>query len=222
MNFSKKLMFSKFVAGVVLVFGAQTAMADAFGLANGRSANMDNMAGLSAEVGYTIGDISTLGLRVNFKVTPDLMVFGDLGQTELGDGPFDLDGQSFGIGAFYQLRTVSLMENTDMAVKVSYHTLSIEEAGCETFQGFGTVCDVDAGDITELAIDGIISGDQLSNTNFGWYGSLGMHMFDGDGGDENELAIGGGVVGDLGFGQWYGGLELIDELLIRLGVRYNF
>lgn len=214
------MKLTRLVLGSVLLFSAQSVMADAFGLANGRSANMDNMAGMSVEGGYTIGDSSTLGARFNFKVSPDLMVFGDVGQTTLKDGSFKVDGNSFGAGVIYQLRTVNLIENSDLAVKLSYHTLGIEESGCETF-GNQTFCDTAAGDVTELAIDAIISGDQLSTTSFGWYATLGMHMFDGDGGDENELALGGGVVGDLAFGQWYAGIDLIDELLIRGGIRYN-
>ncbi len=183
--------------------------ADAYGFANGRSANLDNLADLSVEGGLAFGDITNIGARVNYKVNPDLMVFGDFASTDFDGGG---SGTSFGGGAFYQLRNVTLLENTDFAVKGAYHLGSVDEA-----------------DYSEISLDAIISGDQLSTTNLGWYGNLGLHMlrvevdfgFGSASDSETELLIGGGVTGSLSFGDWYAGIDIIDELFFVAGVRYN-
>jgi len=192
-------------------FIAQPALADIYGLANGRSANMDNLAGLSVEGGVGVhSDVTTLGARINYKVSPDLMVFGDFGSTDYDAGG---SGTAFGAGVFYQLRNVTLMENTDFAVKASYHAASVEDV-----------------DLSELAIDAIISGDQLSTTSFGWYANVGMHIlkaeidfgqFGTSSNDSNELLFGGGVTGALSFGEWYAGVDFIDGAVLVAGVRYN-
>lgn len=209
----RRVSVKKIVGITIALLGmaAQPVMADIYGLANGRSANMDNMAGMSVEGGINLeGDITTYALRFNFKASPDLMVFADVGQVDFDNA----DGTGFGAGAFYQLRNVQLLQNTDFAVKGSYHTVSVGEGGF----------DIDLG---EIAIEGLISGDQLGNTNMGWYGNIGMHILSVDfgrfGGDDdsNELAFGGGVVGSLAFGDWYAGIDFIDEMFLVAGIRYN-
>ena len=195
---------------------AQPALADVLGLGNGRSANIDNMSGLSVEGGLSLGDDYTfIGGRVNYKVSPDLVAFVDLGNldVDLADSGF-----AFGIGAYYQLRNVELLENTDFGVKASYHSASVDFDA-----GFGRDFSYD---VSEIAIEALISGEQLSTTNFGWYANAGVHILGVDVGgfgddDETEIAFGGGITGDLSFGQWYAGGDFIDGLVIRAGVRYN-
>ncbi len=213
----RRVSVKKLVGITIALFGmaAQPVMADIYGLANGRSANMDNMASMSVEGGINLeGDITTYALRFNFKASPDLMVFADVGQVKFSRFNSSASGTGFGAGAFYQLRNVQLLENTDFAVKGSYHTATVSEGGFDL-------------DLGEIAIEGLISGDQLGSTNLGWYGNLGMHIlsadFGGFGGDDdsNELAFGGGVVGSLAFGDWYAGIDFIDEMFLVAGIRYN-
>ncbi len=219
-----------FLCVVIFSLVAQNAMADFLGLANGRSANLDNMADLSVDGGVNIASDGTLfGARVNFKVSPDLMVFGDIGQLSLDDDGVDGDGLVYGIGAFYQLRNINLLENTDLAVKGAYHLGTID---------FGSGFD---GDLTEISLDALISGDQLGETDFGWYANVGLHIVDsesngvtvfnpitggattvGSGSDsETELLFGGGITGPLSFGEFFAGVDFLDGALLVAGVRYN-
>lgn len=188
--------------------------ADFFGLANGRSANMDNMANMSAEVGVNLkSDFNTFGGRFNYKLNPDIVLFGDLGQSNF----FGASGFSFGFGAFYQLRNVTLLENTDLALKGAYHggTLTIDGCDDSFFGGFlADVCDYSASEITAEVL---ISGDQLATTDFGWYANAGIHVLDAG----SEIGLGGGIVGDVSVGQWYAGVDLIDQFFIVGGFRYN-
>ncbi len=199
---------------VLAGFAAQSATADVFGLANGRSANMDNMADMSVEAGATVGgDYTTFGARFNYKVNTDIMVFGDVAQTTVdagfGDDP---SGLAFGGGAFYYLRNVQLLENTSTAVKGSYHIASLE------------VSSVDV-DYTELAVEGLVSGDQLATTDFAWYGNVGIHILTFEVGSiddsDTEFVFGGGIIGQVSAGEWFAGVDFIDGLQFVGGFRYN-
>ena len=198
----------------LLVLAVQPAVADVLGLGNGRSANIDNMVGLSVEGGLSLGDdYNVIGARGNYKVTSDLVAFVDLVNVDVD---FADSGIGFGIGAFYQLRNVKLLENTDFAVKASYHSVTVD------FNDFFGSADLD---VTELAVEALISGDKLATTDFGWYANAGVHIlgvdFGGFDDDSTEIAFGGGITGALGFGDWYAGGDFIDGLILRAGVRYN-
>jgi len=221
------MKFTKLFAFMLLGFLASPLHADLFGPGNGRTANLDNLAGFSVEGAANLGgDVTFFGARINYKLSPDLVLFGDIGQADFND----FGGIAFGVGAFYQLRGVELLDNTDFAVKGSFHSATLELSGCnddfdEIFDPFGLglggfaddFCDIDA---TEIAIEGLISGDQLSTTDLAWYGSAGIHIVD-FGTNNTEIALGGGVVGDLAFGNWYAGAELVDEIYLTFGVRYD-
>lgn len=208
-----------FVFVFMLGFFAQSAMADLMGLANGRSANLDNMADMSVEGGANIfSNGNLLGARANFKASPDIMVFGDVGLLSIENFNVDSDGLVYGFGAFYQLRNVTLLENTDFAVKGAYHLGTLE------FDSSGT--DID---YSEISIDALISGDQLAETGFGWYGNIGYHIVDTDLGNStlfagttnNDILIGGGVTKALAFGEFFLGLDFIDAATFVGGIRYN-
>jgi len=211
------MKISRLVLVSALALIAQPALADVLGLGNGRLANLDGMAAMSVEVGYTHeSDSNVAGGRVNFKISPDMMVFVGAGKLtiDIGDGD-ELGGNAFGGGVFYQMRDLELLENTDFAVKFSYHTAAAK-AKC------GPLTECSDGDITELALEGVISGDQLSNTSFGWYANVGMHKIDIEGGDDDtEPGFGFGIVGPVAMGEWYLGLDNIDDTFIRAGFRYN-
>ena len=199
----------------VLGLAAQPASADLLGLADGRSANLDNQAGLSVEGGITVGDdFNFYGARVNYKVTPDILVFGEVG---LLDPDFFDSGAGFGVGAFYQLRSINVLENTDLGLKAAFHAASVDT------DGFGGNQDID---LTEFVVEVLLSGDKLLTTNLGWYANTGLHFIGVDLGafgddDDTEFGIGGGVTGNLSVGEWYAGAETIDGLIFSAGYRYN-
>jgi len=218
-----------FLCVVIFSLVAQNAMADFLGLANGRSANLDNMADLSVDGGVNIASDGTLfGTRVNYKATSDLMAFGDLGLLTADGAGGDADGLVFGFGAFYQLRNINLLENTDFAVKGAYHLGSLDAGGVDV-------------DYNEISIDALISGDQLGETGFGWYANVGLHIIEVDAGtvtvfnpltggaiavgggsvSDNELLFGGGITGPLSFGEFFAGVDFLDGALLVAGVRYN-
>jgi len=155
-----------------------------------------------------------LGLP-NVKSSRNSSVFLDIGQVDIDDT--NADGPVFGVGIFYQLRGVQLLQNTESALKFSFHTGTISAGAIDL-------------DVDEIAIDYIISGDQLSTTNLGWYGNIGIHRLGNEvefGGfsasdDETEFLFGGGVLGSLSFGEWYAGIDFIDGALLQGGIRYNF
>lgn len=187
---------------------ASPLQADFFGPANGRSANLDKMSNMSVEAGVNLkGDFTTIGGRFNYKVSPDLMVFGDLGQSNW----FGSSGFTYGAGAFYQLRNVTLLENTDLAVKGSFHTGKFDFGFCGFFD---ELCEIS---ISELALEVIISGDQLATTDFGWYANGGFHSLD----SGSNIGLGGGIIGSLSFGEWYAGIDIVDQFFLVAGVRYN-
>jgi len=192
-------------------FMAAPLHADFFGPANGRTANMDNMSDMSVEVGINLkSNFNTFGGRFNYKISPDVVVFADVGQSNW----FGSSSLTYGLGAYYQLRNVTLLENTDFAVKGSYHGGSFDV--CDAFFDFGG-CSVSA---SELAIEGLISGDQLATTDFAWYANLGLHIID-VGVSDTNFGLGGGIVGDAGPGQWYAGIDIIDQFFLVGGYRYN-
>jgi len=214
----------KCAAGICLCLwmGCSAAYADILGVANGRSADVDSMANVSVEAGITFeGDWSTYAARVNYKVSPEILVFGDLGLTGFDSGFDDESGLVFGFGGFYQFGEFA--ELGEIAVKASYHTASVDYDSCSFLS---IDCSVDLG---ELAIEALASGE-MQNSDLRWYANVGMHFLTIDfsisnfgslDDDSTEIAIGGGVVGDLDFGEWYAGMDLIDDLFLVAGVRYN-
>ena len=200
------MKFKSLIALVLLAAVAVPVKAEFYGLSLGRTANNDNMSDLSVEAGLNLG-ATLLGLRVNYKLSPDLMFYGDLGRI---DDTF-YEGIVFGVGAYYQLRTMELIENTDLGVKVSYHGGTLD---CEYL--FITIdnCDKSA---SEIAVNAVVSGDQLGNSNMAWYGNAGLHVID----TGTTIGLGAGVVGNLSFGDWYIGLERTEDFYLAVGLRYN-
>jgi len=179
------------------------AMAEIGGLLNGRSADLNNLPDKSVEVGINFGEIDDLdyqyfGARFNFRLSPELMGYADIGSMEIED----IDGISFGIGAFYMLQDV--LANADTAVKASVHSIG---------------GDIDG---TAFALEGIISGRNGlgSNPDLQWYGNVGLNRLSGDGGSETELLLGAGVLFPTQSGEIMTGIDYVDGLLFRLGYRH--
>lgn len=191
---------------------AVPAQAEYLGLLSGRSANPGNLTDLSVELGLVTGDLGEadyqhLGARVNYRVSPEVVVFGDIGIAEHGQA----DGTPFGLGALYYLSNQRVNQQLDIAGKASYHT------GDFKFGGF-------KGDISSLSFEVLISGQTpISASGIGWYSNLGLHrLSSGYAGSDSsiELGFGGGLILPTGSGEAYAGIDYIDELTFGLGFRY--
>ena len=206
----KKLLLA---AAVASSFCATTVQAEYLGLLSGRSANPGNMMDLSVELGFVTGDLGdadyqNIGARVNYRVSPELVVFGDVGISEFGQ----TDGTPFGLGAIYFLSNQRISDNLDIAGKVSYHTGDFDFSGV-------------SGDISGLSLEVLFSGQEpISANGMGWYANVGFHRLTVDFGpaddSSNELGLGGGLVMPVGPGEAYAGIDFIDELTFGIGFRY--
>jgi len=196
-----------------LVFMSFSAQAEYFGLMSGRTADLSALPATSIEFGLTMGDIDEadyqhFGLRYNYRVDQGFMVYGDLGQTEVGRG----DGNSFGAGFFYVMD--GLFEGTDFAVKGNLHRVKLGKKGYRDLRLKG------------LSLEGIFSGREPfgAKKNIHWYANVGMHRLSSDaGGDDNtetEFGFGGGIVIPSKSGQLFTGIDFIDELTFGAGYRY--
>lgn len=199
----------KFLAGLMLVvttgFLSGTASAEYLGFPNGRTADFSHMPKLSVEGGFATGDFididyQNIGLRVNYRLSPGLMVVGDLGMSEIGL----VDATALGINVFYSLE--GLFENMNSAVKGGFHK-----------------ADFDVLDIDGLSLEFLISGlSPISSSGLNWYANVGLHRLEIDGVDDSEFGIGGGLVLPASTGEAYVGIDMIDDIVFGLGYRYFF
>jgi len=180
------------------------AHAEFFGLINGRTADVANAPERSIEAGAVFGeffeaDYTHFGLRYNHKTSPELMVFANLGMSEAGNE----DGLAFGIGAFYQLQGV--LTNQDLAIK-----------------GVFNRADGDNDDLNGISLEALISGREGigARGDMGWYGNVGLHRFSADGGSETEIGFGGGFIIPTDTGEFYAGIDLIEDITFGAGFRY--
>ena len=180
--------------------------AEILGSPNGRSADFTRLPDLSLELHFNTGDFDVLdyqnlGLRANYRFSPGIMLFGDIGLSEVGSE----DAVSLGFGVFYQLN--GIFENIDAAVKGSYHV-----------GDFNRFVDLDI-----LALEFLISGvDPISSNGLMWYANAGIHRLDAGFTSDTEFGIGGGVVLPVSSGEAYIGIDLIDELIFGIGYRYFY
>lgn len=174
-------------------------------LVNGRSANLESITQLSADAGLVISDdYQYVGGRVNYKVAPSVLVFGDIGLLEVGDA----DGLTFGGGGYYQIQGIA--QNFDTAVKASFHAGEIEVGSFEI-------------DVSGFNFQFIGSSKKtIGETNFRWYSNIGIHQIELNDSDDSEFGIGAGVFSPAPFGEFFFGLDFIDEIIISGGARYNF
>lgn len=200
-------------AAIALSFFAATVQAEYLGLLSGRSANPGSLTDLSIELGFVTGDLGdadyqNIGARFNYRLTPEFVVFGDVGISEFGA----TDGTPFGLGAIYFLSNQRISDTLDIAGKASYHVgdFSFSES---------------SGDISGLSLEILISGQEPINANgLGWYANVGIHRLSVDFGFVNdastELGLGGGLILPVGPGEAYAGIDLIDEATFGIGIRY--
>ena len=187
--------------------------AEFLGTLNGRSADPGALLPLSVEGTFITGDLfQNIGGRVNYRISDELVFFGDIGLIEFGPSGFnDADGVGFGLGVFYYLSRQRILPQFDVGVKASYHFGEVEFDGSN-----GEV------DLSGISLETLVSGQSpIGELGLGWYVNGGLNFLDLDGfGDETELLLGGGVYGEVGPGEVYAGVDLIDELEFGIGYRY--
>ena len=186
--------------------------AEILGLIAGREAKPAITNELSVELGIVNGelddaDYQNIAARVNYKLSPELVVSATLGTGEFGLS----DGTPFGASVLYFLANQRISENLNIAGKASYH------GGEYSFRELD-------GDLTALALEVLVSGAQpLMDNGLAWYSNAGYHRItvDFSGSDtSHELGLGAGLVLPNALGEGYLGLEFIDGLSFGLGIRY--
>ena len=203
---------------LICLSGIAPAHAEFLGLMNGRLVGAAGLPDRSVEAGLVIGEIGEeqdyqyFGARFNYRASPELMLYGDIGQTEI-EFSVDASGVGFGFGAFYIVE--GIFSGSDFAVKGSYHTVEVEAD-----EGEGEA------DLSGIVIEGVLSGREGfgANGNLGWYANAGMHRLssdvDGDDDTDTEIGFGGGIVIPSDAGEFYVGLDIIDEMTFGGGFRY--
>ena len=209
-------MIKRIALAVAFVLaGTGAAHAEFLAPINGRSANPGGLPDLSVEGSFASGDFfQYIGTRVNYKVSPELTVFGDVGMVEIGNF-FDADGIGFGIGAFYYLANQQILPQMDIAGKASFHTASVEYN--RSVFGFRDDFDFTYNNISLEVL--VSSAEPIAANGLGWYGNAGLNFIGGDASD-TELLIGGGVALPAGPGEAYAGIDLIDSITFGAGYRY--
>ncbi len=234
----------------VMAFATLTTVnshAEIFGSMTGRTAEYSAQPQLSLEATITNGevfgsDFQQLGMRVNYKHTSRILVFGDIGKSELASE----SEVSFGLGAFYSLEQSLLGINT--AVKVSFHQAnfgsgSIGSGGLvqqcrphtSTVDGLPeltTICHAvprDSGggssssNFTNIALElhtsGAIPGSALG-ANTQWYVNGGIQSVRGGGQNDIIPGVGAGIVLPLDKHEVFAGVEYADEIFLGAGFRY--
>lgn len=186
--------------------------AEFLGLLNGRSANPGFLPDLSVEFGFVTGDVGTvdyqnIGIRINYRLSPDTVVMADIGLGEFGEA----DGTPMGLGVSYHLARQRISQAVDISARASYHTGEYKAGSVER-------------DLSGLTLEALVSGREPMMANgLRWYGNFGYHRLTVDTGrsdSSNEIGIGAGLVLPTAQGEAYIGADLIDELTFGVGFRY--
>ena len=245
LNLNSSLIVPAWSVGLLfIVLASSTANAEYFGSLNGRTAKFNAHPTMTVEATFSTGDFLTsdyqqISLRFNYQYSPRVLMFGDLGQSELS-GRSDT---SIGVGGYYALNTPVLWSDHS-AVKMSLHQvdfgilpgstylncsaglpyigidglLYIDPGICTTVVGpsrGGDVRNIAAELLISGAIDNPIIGDAAS-----WYANGGIQMLSGDIADDTVVSLGGGIVYPFSATEFYAGWEYADELFVGIGVRY--
>jgi hypothetical protein len=185
------------------------AHAEYLGLVFGRSADPANQTDVSVEAGVVSGQLGSvdfryLGVRLNSRVAPNVVVYGDFGSSEFGTS----DGLPYGLGVLYHFDNQKFNPRLDIAVKGSYHA-----AGYRVLD--------DRLSITSLSLELVVSG--IAAEGISGYASVGHHQLNvkfGGLDSRKELAFGAGMSLPLGPGEAYAGFDFIDEITLGIGFRY--
>jgi len=240
--------------GVLLVsclFISTSLNAEYFGVQNGRIARFSDQPNVSVEAGYTFGDFASvdykqLGVRLNYLLSPDVMVFGGIGQSDINRN----EETSYGLGIYYSISDYISWSN-EIALKLSYHQADFKSAigGIyPTYLCLGAPLTVNPnstdleynpnacqwlyipisvnteGKINNIVLELLMSGsltEKFAGLTTNWYMSGGLHTLGGDIEGDQEFGIGGGLVFPNNDVEFYVGFEYVDESTIGFGLRYS-
>lgn len=227
-----------------------TAQAEFFGLNNGRIGKFDTSNPLSIEFGLVTGkfakvDYDNPTLRLNYSVSNNIQVFADLSKTSVGSD----DETGFGVGVFYGLGKLFDFSET-VTLKGSLHSAKLNKyvSGGFTTDCSGPMpivnpydgtITIDPGYCYPVLLDGssstdtikafsmevLIGGKPIKNLEVkgqyaSWYLNAGVNSFHGSN-LGSEFSAGGGLVLPIGPGEAYAGVDIISEVLLGIGYRYN-
>lgn len=175
----------------------------------GRSADPANQSDLSVEAGVVSGQLGSvdyryLGVRLNSRVAPHVVVFGDIGSSEFGTSV----GSPYGLGVLFHLANQKFNPNLDAAFKASYHSANYSVADARL-------------SISGLSLEVVVSG--MAVEGISGYINVGYHQIDvkfGGPDSRKELGFGAGMSLPLGPGEAYAGFDFIDEVTLGIGFRY--
>ncbi len=236
-------------AALVLSLFWQSAHAEYFGLPNGRLADFDTDRPLSVEVGMVTGKLAEVDynnptLRINYLLRKQVQVYADLSQASVGR----LDETSFGVGAYYGLGQLFNFADS-FALKGSIHSIKLGRSIGSTLVPYCTgpmpvvnpfdgsltidpgICSTtlvagssSSNNVRAISLEFLISGRsidsfRIKNNPVYWYFNTGMHMFNGSNLD-TQLGFGAGLVVPFSRGEFYGGLDFLDDPLLGFGLRY--
>ena len=229
---------------LVLAMAPADAQAELFGLPSGRLADISRQHPVSVEAGFVKGefakqDYSQPSVRINYRLAEDLMLFGDAGQSEVGKSA----STTFGFGALYQVKNVFSFTES-IALKGSVHQFEFDSSRLSSncsgpsnvinpYDGSLSIdpgiCSSSASSVNNkgkaIALEVLVSGNPISALKMqgynspSWYANAGFHTFDGVEID-SSFGFGGGLVLPLSNVEAYVGLDIIDEAILGIGVRY--
>lgn len=203
----------RLILGACLLCLSAASQADVYGLVNGRTADVRSEPQTTAELGISLeGDLTTLGGQVNFKVSPDSLIYATIANVDADNGGDDL---AFGGGVVYQIDQ-NMLSGVKTAIKGSYHLWDYSSGGFSF-------------DASDFGVELIVSPEEQNLINgANVFAMVGLHRLAADsalagGGTSSnsstELAFGAGVSMGMGAGEAYAAVEFIDELFIGAGFR---
>jgi len=238
---------------LVGIFAVAPLQAEYLSVQSGRTARLSEQPKISVEAGVVQGDFgsanySQLGVRMNYLLSPDIVVFGDIGQSEVNN----VEETSLGGGVYYSISD-RVSWSDEIAIKLSYHQAKFARRtsrgrGTTTLDCGGVTTTIDpftgglvlvpstcrpisspgrnissGGELNNLVAELLFSGaveDAFADFNTHWYLSAGVHSIGGAVNREHELAIGGGFVFPTADFELYAGIEHVDQSTIGFGLRY--
>lgn len=201
------------LAGACALLGSLPASAEINGIINGRSADPGNLPARSIDIAVHDRDLAReFGVRFNFAVGPRVTGFVNAAAVD-----YDFrsaSGYSVGGGAFIHLPNQRIWDYVDMALKPTINYFTVDG-------NFGYDLNIIQGGFDFL----ISSREPIPNTPLSWYANAGLAVLinDGTGNDDTDVEpqIGGGAYMDLGRGQLFFGVDILDGNP-DLGVGYRF
>jgi hypothetical protein len=187
------------LAGAIALVASLPASADINGFLNGRSADPSVSPQRSVEVGVQdLGFARSLGVRFNFSMGSNVTGFANIASIDYDFS--DVDGFSFGGGAFIFLPNQRISSAVDIGMKPTLNYFTVEGRFFER-------------DIITAGFEFLVSGKEpIASTPLNWFANAGLtvQVNDGTGNDDTDIdpILGGGLYMSLGAGQLYFGAEL--------------